>query len=170
MTDKEARQLTELLYKMKFPVPEEVFCALCENLIMCSTELAVLRRGERGLEILLTYRNDRYFKGWHITGTILLPGDTFESGANRVIKTEVKQKVTTPEFIDHFMAHKGTGDHEYMRGQVFAHLFKCFLKEEYKGKGTFFPLDQIPEDTLPAHMYLISLVRKSTSVDLPKRD
>lgn len=159
LTSNEAAELVRLLNKMTWPVPRNVFNALCENLIMSAIELAVIRRKKLGFELLMFYREDEYFKGWHMPGTIMQPGETELSALKRLIASEIKQKVSKPEAVGRMNFLKGSGPGQYKRGQVYATFFTASFHGNYTGDGTFFPLNKIPKDTLSGHKMMIKKIR-----------
>lgn len=147
-----------LLSEKGFPVSSEIFDAWCGACVTTSIELAVLKRDEKSggqPKVLMIHREDKFFHGWHIPGTIILPGDTEESAMMRLIKKEVGARVTPPRFADRSHVAKGDGPYQNKRGQEVAILYTCFLIGEYSGNGLFFLLHTPPEDTLGHHKILL---------------
>ena len=138
-----------------FPVPPEIFDAWCGACITTPTELAVLRRSEkREPLVLMIHRKDKFFHGWHIPGTIMLPGDTEEGALARLVEKEVGSPLPPPMFVDRVHAPKGTP-----RGQAAALLFVTFFPDGTPVEDrSFFPLFAPPEDTLPHHKKLLARV------------
>lgn len=147
-----------LLSKKGFPVHPEIFDAWCSACITTSIELAVLKRDEKGGQpkVLMIHRKDKFFHGWHIPGTIILPGDTEESAMMRLLEKEVGARVTPHRFVDRSHVAKGNGPYQNKRGQEVEILFTCFLIDEYSGNGSFFPLHTPPEETLGHHKILLA--------------
>lgn len=162
LNKQEGKQLADLLGKLSFPCSPEVFNALCNNLITNPYELAVLKgRLSGNPEVLMIYREDNWYKGWHIPGTVMLPGDTEESAFRRLVTKEVGGDVTTAEFVDRMHFKAGNGYGENPRGQEISLLFTCDLVGEvYSRRGKFFPLNKIPKNTLTSHVALIERVRR----------
>src|SRR3989344_6237253 len=141
-----------------FPVPSEIFDAWCGACIVTSIELSVLRNTTKHPEVLMIYRKDKFFHGWHVPGTIILPGDTEESAMARLLQREVGVTVTPPQFVDRGHVPMGNGPYENPRGQEVGNAFVCYLIGAYAGKGSFFPLFSPPEDTLGHHKLILKKI------------
>lgn len=168
LDDSEAQLLGELIRKLSWPVPKVVFDALCEKLIMCPLELAVLEERDDGLSLLLHHREqDAYYDGttWHMPGTILRPGETAETGLVRLIASEVGSLRGTPEFFGCYDVLKGTEAGTSERGQVMSRLFTVRIASDDvvsldDGKK-FFPLASIEEKMLiNDHKLYVRLLRE----------
>jgi len=146
-----------LLREKGFPVIPEIFDAWCGACITIPIELSVLRRNTDGEhEVLMIHREDKFFNGWHIPGTVMLPGDTEEKALMRLIEREVRAETSKPCFIDRNHVEKK----ENPRGQEVSLLFVCFLKGLYTGRGKFFSLLSPPEDTLVHHKHILERISR----------
>ena len=96
LTAQENFQLVKLLDKLEWPVTPEVFDALCVNFVTSPIELAVIRRGEKEQEVLMIYREDKFFNGWHIPGSVILPGRTIELVLSALVRREVGIEIHDP--------------------------------------------------------------------------
>ncbi|KKW19658.1 MAG: hypothetical protein UY63_C0008G0018 [Parcubacteria group bacterium GW2011_GWA2_51_10] len=172
LTSREAEQLIELLGKLRWPVPENVFYAICENLVSCTVELAVLRSPDDP-EILLIERHDKYFDGWHLPGGIQRPGERASETLARIMKEELDITAVggTPEFIPEQLEFlKGTGSLEVSRGQERTWLFILWVAhEEIPGKQ-FFSLNTLPSNFLRHHKKIIDVVRIHISIHDCRKD
>lgn len=110
LTETESYQLAQLMGKVEFPTTVPVFEAWCENFITNPLELGVLKDDK----ILMIYRKDKYYDGWHIPGSVLTPGSRVNEVLDRLIKREVGTLVTKPEFVNWVEIMKS----ENPRGQV----------------------------------------------------
>lgn len=54
-----------------------------------AVELVIVRGGK----VLLTYRDDPFFKGWHTPGTYMEQGESWQDAAQRCADKEVKAKI-----------------------------------------------------------------------------
>ncbi|OGZ15172.1 MAG: hypothetical protein A3J08_02850 [Candidatus Lloydbacteria bacterium RIFCSPLOWO2_02_FULL_51_11] len=139
----------KILGEKGFPVPPQVFDAWCGACITVPIELAVLRKASDGTpEVLMIHRDDKFFLGWHIPGSILLPGETEEIVFRRLARKEVIGRISPPQFIDRMHTMKGN---ENSRGQEVSLLFACFFENQQSPVGQFFPLHNPPEDTIGEH-------------------
>lgn len=146
-----------LLSEKGFPVNTEIFDAWCGACVTVPIELAVLRVSNAdNPEVLLTYREDKFHHGWHIPGTILLPGDTEKSALDRLAEREIGARVVKTVFVDRI--HRSVK--ESPRGQETSLLFVSFLKDasSYSETGRFFPLREPPIDVLAVHKKLLQMV------------
>ncbi|MBI4065712.1 NUDIX hydrolase, partial [Candidatus Kaiserbacteria bacterium] len=142
------------------PCSPAIFDAWCGAFITNPLELAVLRRGSSGVEIFLIHREDKFFKGWHMPGTVILPGNKVAEAFERLVKKEVGTPTTKAEFIMWKEFMKGDRDDlaENPRGQELSLLFAVFVDGNVP-HGTFFPLDAIPDTTLGHHKQMIGDVQ-----------
>ncbi len=97
LTFKEIKILERLLKKLPaLPnIPQELFISIMGKNVPVTIELIILR----GNKILLTPRNDAYYKGWHFPGSFLCPGETFEKACERTALKELNLKIRKSELI-----------------------------------------------------------------------
>lgn len=144
----ETGRLVELLKKAEWPLAPEVFHALMGKIVSVPIELGVFN--EKG-EILLIYRDDWEFTGWHHPGTVLRDNEDVPGAIARLIRGEVGTEVTKPTALGWL---EGRREQEKTRHSV-ALLHVCFLRSEYTGRGKFFNPNNLPEDTLEHHKTII---------------
>lgn len=168
LTNEERIRLVELIGKIEWPIHRDLFNAWCQNFPTSGVELAVM-----SLEncIFLRYRDDEFFKGWHLPGTLFVQGDTEASALKRLVNREVGMNVTQPVFIDRNFVPKGKGRFENKRGQEVTLLYLCFADaSSYRGDGRFFKLWNIPNNVLGHHKKMIDKIRTSMSGEsVPKK-
>ncbi|MBI2670086.1 MAG: NUDIX hydrolase [Candidatus Yanofskybacteria bacterium] len=75
-----------------------VFVPLTRLLVRTNVDLAIINEGR----ILLTWRDDKYFKGWHFPGGCLGPGESLDEAAQRIADAELGIKVRVVRKIDCF--------------------------------------------------------------------
>lgn len=138
---------------LEHPLSEEAFLAYCHNCITNAIELAVLKSINNKWHILLIYRHDQFYKGWHMPGSIILPGETIDITIKRLRAEEVKQDFTRPVFVK-------LAENTDERGQSIGLVHACLLKGDYKGEGKMYSLDNIPADTLSYHQRLIKIIKE----------
>lgn len=98
LNDKEIKKLSELLLKIDNPkdgLPQNVFNSLINIIPFISCELII--RTKEG--ILLTWRNDEYWQGWHIPGGLMRFRDSFDRRIKEVAKIELGVKVKKYKFL-----------------------------------------------------------------------
>jgi len=142
LTPEEEKKLVALLKKVRLPTSYPVFKALCKSVPMVAIDIAVMPDAEH---ILLTYRKDEFFNGWHIPGSILLYQETVVHALRRVIRTELKIKVSKPKFLN-YISYGENREHGV------ALLF--VVKPKKKGvvqNGKFFNLRNLPPNTIKVH-------------------
>lgn len=153
LTPDETESLVELLEKMERPYPEELFLALCANVIMCPVEIIPLTREGKVL-LLRRPSTDPWFSNlWHTPGSLQLKGDTITSTQQRIIENELQGlDCSALEFFGYEDVMRGSGEAENPRGQERPLIFVAWVKEEsYQGDGRFFPIAELPDDTLSMH-------------------
>jgi len=156
LTDQEAGKLVELLGKLRRPYREDIFQAVCATFVMCPIELVALTHDGKAL---MTRRppNDRHFAGlWHTPGTLLLKGDTVKIALERIAQKDELRGLphTTPEFVFMQEVEMGKGDDQCPRQQEYSRVYITWVYEEhYVGEGRFFPLNDLPPDSLRYHKH-----------------
>jgi hypothetical protein len=162
LTTKEEKQLLDLMGKIKFPVSKEIFDAWCSNFTINTVELAVIRINKSGVkEIFLTYRQDQFFDGWHIPGSVVLPTETVESKLKKLINKEFADMVVSePKFFCWF--ERVVGRDKELRGQEMGLLFCADFLDRFveSEKEKFFSFDTIPSNLIEEHKVLIESLKK----------
>ena len=160
LINEENFELIRLLNKIEWPVTPDVFDAVCNNLSINPVDLALLRKGEKEHEVFLIYREDKFFKGWHFPGSVILPGRTVNSVLKDVVEREIGISAQGLMFelvgFHQFMKGKNTG--ECPRGQEISLFHALFLdsktKIETDKNRKFFPINKLPHNILPHHKIL----------------
>lgn len=155
LTSTEDQQFAKLLEKAEWPLSRETFFAFCAMNIVASLDLALIRRRNASVEVLLTLRpsDDPFFGDlWHIPGGVIMPGETaLSTMEKRVMQSEVGVNLLrAPEFLmarDILMGPPSLNTSP--RGQEAFRLFQYVLQEcdaeiEVSETKRFFRLDEIP--------------------------
>lgn len=159
----EYRQLAELMRRVTFPVPQEVFLAWEGSFYNCASELAVVTYDR---QVLLIQRpdDDPFYAGqWHLPGSIILPGSNRLDTLKKVIANELGIAIGTPEYLDFFEFSKT----ERPRGQGFCFLHRVFVWHEQanllsqKPKSRFFSIDDLPKGVIKHHIPMVEAVKRS---------
>ena len=78
------KKLVRLLSRVKLPAPYPVFIVLCKSVPMVAVDIALMKDKDH---LFLTYRNDEFYRGWHMPGSILIyhekPIKTFYRAAKK---------------------------------------------------------------------------------------
>ncbi|MBU2540191.1 NUDIX hydrolase [Patescibacteria group bacterium] len=118
--------------KIKNPsvgLPEEVFLFISKITPMINVDLLI--KDEKG-RTLLSWRDDKYQKGWHVPGGIIRFKEKAETRILKVAKQEIGAKIKfdhTPIAIYQLMAKQDT------RGHFIYLLYKCFLSSRFPLKN-----------------------------------
>lgn len=165
----ECKLLAELLARARFPLPKDVFDAWVENLPTDAFELAITQKVESGRQIILMRRpwDDKHWPNmWHMPGTVVRQGDTQWKCYSRVMNTELHPSVSlgTPNHVCTVIFPKGEGKNRCRRGQETALLHHVEFKHECTFDGHWFPIDNLPDGTIPFHRTMIGMVRKYLKV------
>lgn len=89
-------------------VPEPIWRALAGVVPQLAVELLITRTGR---DVLLVFREDRDWHGWHVPGGFLVCGESVDRGADRVARRELGVSVRTTALLgaftwpDHPYAH-----------------------------------------------------------------
>ena len=99
LTKKEQKELVRLMNKLSFPAPLSVFEAWCRIFGTVCAEIAVIKNKDKNPEIFLTYRKDKFFKGWHIPGRVCIPTEKISNTLRRVYEEEIKMSIAKQKFL-----------------------------------------------------------------------
>ena len=161
LSDMEIVQLVTLLKKMEWPIDSRVFRVLCNKTVSVPIELAVLNSRD---EILMFYRKDEEYDGYHIPGTVIQDTDSVQAALQRLLQNEVisgDEHISSPKYINWMEIPKGNDHGQNPTRHEISLIYACWLNGPYKGKdGEFYPLDDLPENTLSHHRVLISEVQR----------
>lgn len=149
-------KLTKRIRFINGKIPEEAFFAWCENFYTIPIEFMGFRKRNEELEILLIYRKDKYYDGYHTPGTILVPGQKIEAAFQSLLRRELGGNVSidSPQFIRHFEFLKGSGTEESPRGHEIKMIFAGIVKGEPK-EGEWFSKENLPANLLPEFRFLV---------------
>ncbi len=147
---KDLNSLKNIISKIKNPergIEQEVFDILCKIITHLACELIVINRRK---EILLTFRQDKIWQGWHFPGGLLRYREAFKSRLEQVAKLELQTKLKTAKFLFPINYVKS------QRGHDVSLVFLCELKGEPK-TGQWFK--QMPKNIIPEHRALWKKVK-----------
>ncbi|MEK9182889.1 MAG: NUDIX domain-containing protein [Patescibacteria group bacterium] len=150
LTPKELKQLSSLLKKIDTPhagLPQPVFDALCGLVPFVACELVIV--GKKG--ILLTWRKDKWWLGWHFPGGLLRYRESFEERIQAVARKELGINVIDYKFL--FAKDCSQGE----RGHVVSLVFRCETAMTPK-RGKFFK--KMPKNIIEAHKELWKKIQK----------
>lgn len=150
MTRQELRTLVKLLGKLEHPergLPQEVFDALVRVVPFIACELVVISPQE---ELLLVWRDDQYWKGWHFPGGLLRYRECWEERIQSVAQQELGVKIKKWKFL-FAVNHPNT-----VRGHGVSLVWLCRAAQPPKA-GKFF--SRMPADIISAHRQMWKKVR-----------
>lgn len=151
ITQNEIDALVRLLGKVKNPekgLPAEVFNALTRIVPFSACEMVVINKNK---EILLTHREDQWWKGWHIPGGLLRMNEDFKTRLSKVAKNELGAKLKSFKFLFPMNYPKTP------RGHDVSLVFLCTLSGKPQ-HGTFFK--NLPKNTIKEHVVLYKKLQK----------
>lgn len=149
LTKQEISALGKLLKKVPAipSVPEEFFISLMRKNVPAVVDLAIIRNHK----ILLTYRDDVFYRGWHFPGGLIHPRETFKQTASRILLKEVGLKLAKIEKINTFNNSKDKRFH------CLSIFFICRLAVGEPIDGKWF--SDCPKDIIPEHKRLWSNIK-----------
>lgn len=116
----------------------KAFIPLKKKGVHCAIELVIVQNGK----VLLTWRDDKFFCGWHTPGTYLEQKETWQNAAQRCADREIKARVDVIRVID-------THNHpESPRFHDVSVLLLCSIVGEPQ-TGQWF--SECPADLIPVH-------------------
>lgn len=144
LNKKETKTLCSLLKKVEKPhegLPQQVFNALINLVPFVACEIVL--KSNKG--ILLTYRKDKYWHGWHFPGGLLRFNESFEERIENVAWQELGVVLEKIKFLCPFNCVRGK------RGHHISLVFLCETSMEPK-KGKFFK--KMPKNIIESHKEL----------------
>lgn len=150
LTEKETKTLVELLEKLEWPVPKEVFHTLTRKTVTVPIELCVLD----DQNCLLTfYRKDEEYDVHHTPGTVLRDNESVSEALERLIASELTDyKITEAQNIGWVYVPRGSDYGQDPNRHEISLVFMARLANKESGEsGVFSPLDALPENILSAH-------------------
>jgi hypothetical protein len=152
-------QWTNLTKRIKFidgKIPIDAFYAFCEAFISPVIDMAPYRYVDKKIEILLIYRKDKYYDGFHLPGSVITPGKTSKETLESVIKNELGNnvKVNKTHFIKIMDTMKGQGIGLDTRGQDLKLLYACEVGGEVLD-GEWFKKNNLPDNIIPEHQNVV---------------
>jgi 8-oxo-dGTP diphosphatase len=105
LTPKEIQSAVKTLKKVAaIPrMPEAVFEQVVAKAVCGIVELIVCNKAGK---VLLTWRDDKFYYGWHIPGGFIGVGETIEQAITRIAKREVGGPVKNAKFVGYFNYRK----------------------------------------------------------------
>lgn len=136
----------------------KAFIPLKKMGVHCAIELVVIRNGK----VLLTWRDDKFFTGWHTPGTYLEQEETWQDAAQRCANREIKARVDAIRVID-------THNHpDSPRFHDVCVLLLCKMVGEPQ-TGQWF--SECPADLIPVHQKYWPAIEKELRVhELTRED
>lgn len=150
----ELKQLLSLLKKIDNPhagLPQSVFDILIKIVPFVACELAIVDDKKR---ILLTWREDRWWRGWHFPGGLLRYRETFEERIRAVARKELGVDITNHKFLFAKDCSQGARSH------VVSLVFRCETMMVPK-QGRYFK--KMPKNIIEEHKKLWAKIQKSKS-------
>ncbi|TAN34206.1 NUDIX hydrolase [Patescibacteria group bacterium] len=138
---KELKQLCVLLKKIDNPhegLPQPVFEALLGVVTFAAVELVI--KSPRG--VLLTWRDDQWWRGWHFPGGLLRFRESFDERIQAVAWKELGINVSDSKFLFANDCSQGS------RGHTVSLVFECRTIMKPK-KGRFFKT--MPKNIIDGH-------------------
>ncbi len=152
LNTKETKQLVSLLKKIDKPhegLPQPIFDALCGVVPFVACELVVVNENN---EMLMVWRHDKWWRGWHFPGGLLRYRESFEERLERVAWDEMGINLTSYKFLF------AKDCSQSVRGSATSLVFVCQTAMT-PTHGKFFK--KMPKNIIEAHKELWNRVSKS---------
>lgn len=135
----------------KKPLGTKLFNAVARLTVTPTLEAVILREGGGGVEVLLVQRspNDASFPNmWHVPGTVIRPGETFEASLKRMAESELGAQIESYEMVGL------TNNLVEPRGHFISPIMLVKLKQEPK-IGKWLNVKNLDETVIDFHKNLI---------------
>lgn len=151
LSKKDLRDLNNIISEIKHPekgLEQEVFEALCPITTHVACEMVVAN--QRG-EILLTYRRDSFWQGWHFPGGLLRFKESFFNRIKITAREELGVKLLSAKFLFPLNYINSA------RGHDVSFVFLCQIKGKPKA-GRWFKA--MPKNIIQEHRLLFKELKK----------
>lgn len=151
ITEEDVRTFQRIAAKIKDPgqgLPQGVFDALCKLVPFPACELVVVNADK---EVLLTWRDDGYWRGWHFPGGLMRMNEDFISRLNKTAQREFGCKVISAKYLFPFNYPRTA------RGHDVSFIFLCKIKGK-PTDGKFFK--KMPKDLIAQHREVFRRLKK----------
>ena len=136
----------------------EAFIPLRRHVVSVAIELVIISQDT----VLMTYRDDQYFKGWHFPGTYQTPGETWTETADRCALRELGVRVVITRPLE------PCDNPENPRFHDLSLLLLCRTRGDVRERfpvGSPEPGDirrffKCPENIIPGHQKIWKVVEK----------
>jgi ADP-ribose pyrophosphatase YjhB (NUDIX family) len=167
----EKEQLVTLLEKIEnTEIKGEIWHQLVKKFITVPIELCVLDKENK---ILMVYRKDQEFDGYHLPGSVVNDWETVEEALVRLVKKEITDdigiEITNPLAIGWVDSPKDSwpSDPSTRHGVLLLHVARFQGVFTPKDGVNFFAFDELPENTLGCHKFLIPFFERYVNNNLP---
>jgi ADP-ribose pyrophosphatase YjhB (NUDIX family) len=129
------------------PYGTELFNALARLMPIVGLETVCLRRTEGRTEVFMTLRkaDEAYAEEWHSPGSIYRLRETDEQVVDRLEKREFDCKIKLGPLVGM------VNNVKEVRGHAICLVHVCELIGEPANGGKWFPVDDLPENTIGVH-------------------
>ncbi len=172
LSAEEIKQTAENLRRLpKGFLPFEVFNAVAEKVTTPTIDVVPLRISNGRMEVFMLRRpgDDPYWPGqWHVPGTVLRSTDKagdFSSGLDRLFKSKDETEGTiTPTSAPKYVTTKFW---DVARGRELdtVHYVPVEATSDQL-PGQFFPVDELPDDTIEHHKIIIQEAAEAYKRDM----
>ncbi|OFZ55546.1 MAG: hypothetical protein A3D92_11390 [Bacteroidetes bacterium RIFCSPHIGHO2_02_FULL_44_7] len=148
----EEKQFASLIKKIgdvRKGLSKPLFDALCKIVVFPACELVLVNNKK---EILLTYRKDKYWKGWHFPGGLIRFRESLVKRLKTTAKAELGVSLSNLKFL--FPINYPLSK----RGHSLSLVYLCKTKNHPKD-GQWFKT--MPKDIIPEHRELWRMVKKA---------
>jgi len=153
MNENRKKLLIELLKEVdpKKPYGTELFDALALLTVSVPIEAVCLRwnTASQKVEVYLAQRSPddtAYPDKWHCPGSFIRPGEEIKDVFARLSKKEfASASLSSIKFVSNVNHPTET------RGHCFSVVYLCVLEEKERLRGSWFPVNQLPEKTVKSH-------------------
>ncbi len=147
--------------------PQHVFRALAWLMPTVPLELMIFDEYER---IFLLYRKDDEYDGWHVPGSMILRRQSQEAKLAELLHREIKPTglaVWDPKFFfvsEHMpgpddQSERSLGEDPRGQQESLVYLTRA-VEGSHPREGAFFPLNELPQNTLGHQRRMIATARK----------
>ncbi len=163
LTNEEKLKLVSLIKKIDSKeIRGEIWHEFIKKFVTVSIEMCVFDNKNR---LLLVYRKDEEFDGYHIPGSVINFWETVEEAKDRLIKNEITEplnlKIKNLESIGWVDIYKDFWFNKSDSRHPISLLFIAKTDDVFDGvEGAgFFEIDDLPENTLDCHKFFIRFIK-----------